>query len=134
MPLVRIDLRKGKSAEYVRAVGEAVHRAMVEVLDVPARDHFQVITEHDAQHLIYGSDYLGIKRTDDVVFVQVVLSAGRDVPKKQAFYARVAELLHEKPGLRKEDVVINLVEDKREDWSFGNGQASYVVLPREHWR
>jgi phenylpyruvate tautomerase PptA (4-oxalocrotonate tautomerase family) len=134
MPLVRIDLRKGKSAEYVRAVGEAVHRAMVEALDVPARDHFQVITEHDAQHLIYAPHYLDIRRTDDVVFVQIVLSTGRDVAKKQAFYARVADLLHEKPGLHKEDVVINLVEDKREDWSFGNGQASYVVLPREQWR
>lgn len=134
MPLVRIDLRKGKSAEYVRAVGEAVHSVMVEVLDVPARDHFQVITEHDAQHLIYDPAYLEVKRTDDVVFVQIVLSAGRDVAKKQAFYARLAELLHEKPGLRKEDVVINLVEDKREDWCFGNGLASYVVLPREQWR
>jgi 4-oxalocrotonate tautomerase len=134
MPLVRIDLRKGKTAEYVRAVGEAVHRAMVEALDVPARDHFQVITEHDAQHLIYGADYLDIKRTEDVVLIQIVLSAGRDAAKKQAFYSRVAELVHEKPGLRKEDVVINLVEDKREDWSFGNGLASYVVLPREQWR
>lgn len=134
MPLVRIDLRKGKSPEYVRAVGEAVHRAMVEVLDVPGRDHFQVINEHDAQHLIYDPAYLDVNRTDDVVFVQIVLSAGRDVAKKQSFYARVAELLHKKPGLRKEDVVINLVEDKREDWSFGNGLASYVVLAREQWR
>ena len=134
MPLVRIDIRKGKSPEYVRAVGDAVHRAMVEALDVPERDHFQIITEHDAAHLLYEPGYLDVKRTDDVVFIQVVLSAGREVGKKQAFYARLAELLHESPGLRKEDVVINLVEDKREDWSFGNGVASYVVLPREQWR
>jgi len=134
MPLVRIDLRKGKTAEYVRAVGEAVHRGMVEILDVPSRDHFQVITEHDATHMIYDPGYLEVKRSDDVVFVQIVLSAGRDVEKKRAFYARLAELLHQNPGLRKEDVVVNLVEDKREDWSFGNGEASYVVLPREQWR
>jgi 4-oxalocrotonate tautomerase len=69
MPLVRIDLRKGKPAEYVRAVGEAVHRAMVESVDVPARDHFQVITEHDSNHLIYDANYLELRRTDDVVFV-----------------------------------------------------------------
>jgi 4-oxalocrotonate tautomerase len=134
MPLVRIDLRKGKPAEYVRAVGEAVHRAMMEVLDVPARDHFQVITEHDAEHLVYDPGYLEIPRDDDVIFLQVALSAGRDAAKKQAFYARVVALLKQTPGVPPEDVVINLVEDKREDWSFGNGVAQYMVMPRENWK
>jgi 4-oxalocrotonate tautomerase len=134
MPLVRVDLRAGKPAGHVRAIGQAVHRAMVEVLDVPARDHFQVITEHDPEHLIYDRNYLGAERGDDIVFVQVVLSSGRDAAKKQAFYARVVALLQENPGLRPQDVVINLVEDKREDWSFGNGVAQYLVLPREEWK
>jgi 4-oxalocrotonate tautomerase len=134
MPLVRIDLRKGKSAEYVRGVGEAVHRAMAETLDVPERDHFQVITEHDSNHMIYDANYLEVRRTDDVVFVEVTLSAGRDVAKKEAFYSRVVKLLGEKPGIRPEDVVIVLVENQRMDWSFGKGQASYVVLPREQWK
>jgi len=134
MPLVRIDLRKGKPAEYVRAVGEAMHRAMAETLDVPERDHFQVITEHDSNHLVYDANYLDVRRTDDVVFVQVFLSAGRDLAKKEAFYARVAKQLGEKPGLRPEDVVIVLVENQRQDWSFGRGLASYVVLPKEQWR
>ena len=134
MPLVRIDLRKGKPTGHVSAIGEYVHRAMVEVLEVPGRDHFQVITEHDSEHLIYDSHYLGVERSDDIVFVQVVLSSGRDAAKKQAFYARVVALLQEKPGLRPQDIVINLVEDKREDWSFGNGVAQYLVLPREEWK
>jgi 4-oxalocrotonate tautomerase len=134
MPLVRIDLRAGKPAGHVRAIGQAVHRAMVDVLDVPARDHFQVITEHDPEHLIYDRNYLGVERGDDIVFVQVVLSSGRDAAKKQVFYARVVALLEENPGLRPQDVVINLVEDKREDWSFGNGVAQYLVLPREEWK
>jgi 4-oxalocrotonate tautomerase len=134
MPLVRIDLRKGKPAEYVRAVGEAVHRAMVETIDVPARDHFQVITEHDSNHLIYDANYLEVRRRDDVVVVQVTLSSGRDTARKQAFYEQLVKLLGEKPGLRPEDVVICLVENKREDWSFGKGLASYVVLPREQWK
>jgi 4-oxalocrotonate tautomerase len=134
MPLVRIDLRAGKPRKYVRAIGEAVHRAMMETLGVPERDHFQVIQEHDAHHLIYDPKYLGVERSDNIVFVQVVLAAGRDAAKKQAFYARLAELLQQDPGLRPEDLVINLVEDQREDWSFGNGVAQYVVLPREEWK
>jgi 4-oxalocrotonate tautomerase len=134
MPLVRIDLMQGKPAAYIRAVGEAVHRAMFETLGVPERDHFQVISEHRPEQLVYDPNYLDIGRTDDVLFIQVFLSAGRDTQQKQAFYARLAGLLQEKPGIRPQDVLINLVEDKREDWSFGNGLAQYVVLPKEQWR
>jgi 4-oxalocrotonate tautomerase len=101
MPLVRIDLRNGKPAEYVRAVGDAVNRALVETIDVPARDHFQVITEHDSNHLLYDANYLDVRRTDDVVFVQITLSAGRNAAKKQALYAQVVRLLGEKPGIRR---------------------------------
>jgi phenylpyruvate tautomerase PptA (4-oxalocrotonate tautomerase family) len=46
MPLVRISLREGKPAAYRRAIGEGIHRAMVETINVPAQDRFQVITEH----------------------------------------------------------------------------------------
>jgi phenylpyruvate tautomerase PptA (4-oxalocrotonate tautomerase family) len=134
MPLVRIDLRAGKPATYVRAIGAGVQRAMVETLGVPARDQFQIIAEHDAEHLVYNPDYLDIQRSDDIVLVQVTLSAGRNTEQKQAFYARLASLLGEEPGLRPEDLLIALVENTREDWSFGNGEASYVVLPREQWR
>ena len=85
MPLVRIDLRKGKSAEYVRAISEAVHRAIAEVLGAPARDNFQVITEHDADHLLYSPDYLDIARSDDIIFVQITLLAGRDARRSRRF-------------------------------------------------
>ena len=126
MPLVRISLREGKSAEYRRAIGDAVHRAMVETINVPAADRFQVITEHSPDNLIYDPSYLNIDRSDDVVFVQVTLNSGRTIEQKKALYARIAELLIENPGLRHQDVLINLVEVSRENWSFGNGEAQYA--------
>jgi len=134
MPLVRIDLQEGKPAGYVRAIADAVQRAMVDCLAVPARDHFQVITAHAPDHLIYDLGYLDIERTDDIVLVQVTLSAGCGTEQKQAFYARLAVLLREDPGLRPEDLAVVMVENTREDWSFGNGEASYVVRPQEQWR
>jgi phenylpyruvate tautomerase PptA (4-oxalocrotonate tautomerase family) len=134
MPLIRIDLRAGKPAMHLRAIGAAVQQAMVECLDVPVRDQFQVINEHAPDHLVYNAGYLDVARTDDIVFVQVTLSAGRTTEQKQAFYAHLTALLGEDPGLRPEDVTIVLVENTREDWSFGNGEASYLVLPRERWR
>lgn len=126
MPLVRISLRQGTSVEYRKAIGEGVHRAMIEALAIPAEDHFQVITEHPPAGLIYDPQYLGVKRTDGVVFVQVTMSFGRKPQQKRLLYKRIVELLKEKPGVRPEDVLINLVEVNWENWSFGNGLAHYM--------
>ena len=128
MPLVRISLREGKPAAYRRAIGEAVHRAMVETINVPPLDRFQVITEHTADGLIYDSTYLGIDRTDNIVFIQITLNAGRTVEQKKSLYARITALLKENPGVRPQDVLINLVEVPRENWSFGNGVAQYAAV------
>lgn|SRR5581483_3394087 len=134
MPLVRIDLREGKPASYVRAIGDAVQRAMVEHLNAPERDHFQIINEHKPEHLIYNPHYLEVERSDDIVIIQICLARGRTSEQKRAFYARVAQLVRENPGMRPQDVLIALVEDTREDWSFGNGIAQYLELPGEQWK
>jgi 4-oxalocrotonate tautomerase len=134
MPFVRIDLREGKSASYIQAISNAIQQAMVEQLDVPVRDQFQIISEHAPDHLVYNSSYLDVERSDDIVFIQVILSTGRSTEQKRAFYARLAALLQENPGMRPQDVTIHLVENTREDWSFGNGEAQYLVLPREQWK
>src|SRR6266567_8058391 len=126
MPFVRIDLRKGKPTSHTTAIGNAVQQAMVEHLDVPVRDQFQVISEHAPDHLVYNPGYLNVERTDDIVFIQVTLSTGRSTEQKRAFYARLAELLQEDPGIRPQDVTIHLVENTREDCSFGNGEAQYL--------
>ena len=93
MPLVRIDSMEGRPAEQLAAIGEGVQRALVECLDVPARDQFQIVTEYSTGRLIYNSGYLGIERTDDIMIVQILLSSGCSVAPKQAFYARAAELI-----------------------------------------
>ena len=126
MPLVRIDLRQGKSPDYRGKLGDVVYRAMRETINVPENDRFAVIAEHPAHGLIYDASYLGIPRTDDVVFIQITLNAGRTLDQKKALYARIAELLHQETGLRPEDVVVNLVECVKENWSFGKGLASYA--------
>jgi 4-oxalocrotonate tautomerase len=126
MPLVRIDLLEGKTQEYREQVGQIVYRAMVETLNVPEHDRCQVISEHSKSGLQFDRDYLGIHRSDDCIFVQVTLNSGRSVELKQRFYKAVAEGLHENVKLRREDVLMSLVEVAKEDWSFGNGEAQYV--------
>jgi hypothetical protein len=126
MPLVRIFLRSSRSAEYRKALGDGVHRALVEALAIPPDDHFQVISEHSASDLIYDPQYLGVQRSDDVVFVQVTLSFGRKPQQKRKLFQRMAAILAESPGLRPQDLLINLVETSWENWSFGNGEAQYM--------
>jgi 4-oxalocrotonate tautomerase len=134
MPLVRIDVLQGYSLAERKTIGDCVQRAMTETLDVPERDRFQIISEHEANGFDFNRSYLDIDRSDRFVLVQVTLSAGRSTEAKQAFYARLAELLAEAIALRGEDLAIAMVENERPDWSFGRGEASYVVIPREHWR
>lgn len=126
MPFVRIDLARGKPAQYRRQLGDIVYRAMTEVIDVPQNDKFQVITEHAPDELNVTPGYLGVTYSPDIVLIQVTLSHGRSVQQKQAFYARVARDLQRELGLDPQDVFINLVETSRENWSFGNGIAQYV--------
>jgi phenylpyruvate tautomerase PptA (4-oxalocrotonate tautomerase family) len=126
MPLVRISLRKGKPADFGKQIGVIVYQAMMDTINVPVHDNFQVITEHDANGLIYDAEYLGIPRTDDVVFIQITLNEGRTVEMKIAFYKALVQRLNQTLGLRMEDILINMVEVKKENWSFGNGVAQYI--------
>lgn len=118
MPLVRIHLMQGKPVEFRRKVGEIIYQTMVDTINVPPKDNFQIITEHDENNLI--------PRTDGIVIIQVTLNKGRIVELKKVFYKRLAEHLHEELGIRKEDVFIGLTKVKKENWSFGNGIAQYA--------
>jgi phenylpyruvate tautomerase PptA (4-oxalocrotonate tautomerase family) len=127
MPLVRISLLAGKPESHKQKVSEAIHRALVETIGIPAQDRFHVITEHAPADFVYDPQYLNIQRTGDLVIIQITLSAGRTLEVRKALYRRVADLLHQEAGWRKEDVFINLVETAKENWSFGNGEAQYAT-------
>ena len=126
MPLVRISLRRGKSARHIAAIRNSIYRAMTESFNVPQNDRFIVVHQHDAEEFDYDPNYLDIARTDDLVIIQIACNNTRTVEQKQAFYRRTAELLGKEPGLRPQDVLINLLETGKENWSFGNGVAQYV--------
>ncbi|HEU5015488.1 MAG TPA: tautomerase family protein [Roseiflexaceae bacterium] len=126
MPLVCISLMEGKGESFGRQVGQIVYEAMMATLNVPAKDHFQIITEHSPDTLIYDPEYLDIPRTNGIIMIQITLNQGRSVDMKKALYQMVAERLHADLSVRKEDVLISLVEVTKENWSFGNGEAQYA--------
>ncbi len=126
MPFARIDLIRGKTPEYRRTIGQTVYAAMVEILKAPENDRFQIITEHDTDNFIFDPSFFGIERSADLVFVQMALAEGRTLEQKRGFYKQVADELNAKLGLRREDIFISLIGTGRDDWSFGNGEASLV--------
>ena len=126
MPLVRIDLAAGRTTDEREEISKVIYDAMLETLNVPKDDRFQIVSEHPAENFVINPTYFGIERTADCVVIQIFLSEGRTVETKRAFYRAVADGLHRRAGLRREDVFINLVEVTKENWSFGNGEAQYV--------
>jgi 4-oxalocrotonate tautomerase len=134
VPLVAIDVLEGRSQQDLDAICDCVQVAMRETLEVPEHDRFQIVTEHSPQTLRFDREYLQGDRSDGFVLIRVTLAAGRSVEVKRSFYARVVELLAAGATVQAEDVMVVLVENGREDWSFGRGQASYVEIPKEEWR
>ena len=127
MPLVRIDMPRGKSPEDRRVIADVIYDAMIATLKVPQNDRFQVISEREADDLIIDPTYLDIQRSPAAIIIQITLNVGRSVELKQAFYQAVADGLRDRAAMRREDVFISLVEVKKENWSFGNGVAQYAT-------
>ncbi|HEX9464536.1 MAG TPA: tautomerase family protein [Alphaproteobacteria bacterium] len=127
MPLVRIDISKDASADLIRIVGDVVYDAMVEIANVPRHDKFQIVTRHAPEELIYPAEgYLGTKYSPEIIFIQVTWVAGRSTDVKKRFYQKIADEIHAKGKVRKQDIFISLVDSGREDWSFGNGEMQYA--------
>ena len=126
MPLLHISLRAGKPEGYRQAIFDSLYRAMRETLNVPDDDQFMTITEHDAANFRYSASYLGVARSDDLVFIQITANNTRSMEQKKELFRRIAELLGESPGIRPEDVFVSLVEVAKENWSLGHGLAQYA--------
>jgi phenylpyruvate tautomerase PptA (4-oxalocrotonate tautomerase family) len=126
MPLVRVELKERPDPTFAKRVGEQIYAAMRSAISVPEHDNFQILAEHDGEHFIFDPEYLGIQRSDQLVIIQITLNEGRTQEQKKALYQAIAQNLNTHLAIRLEDVFINLVEVKKENWSFGNGVAQYA--------
>lgn len=127
MPYARIRLMKGKSPEYLRALSDSLHRALVETFGVPLEDRFQVFHQMAPDELVFDRDYLCGPRSDDYVLIAITAGRQRDTQTKQAFYRRLADLLEKSPGIRRQDVMVVINTNESDEWSFGDGIATMVV-------
>ena len=127
MPLVRISAPQHLDAAALAHVSNAVHDAMVATFNVPADDRFQVLGRHAPGELVVTPSYLGIAHSADVVIIQITCNTGRTLEMKKALYARIVDGVASGGAVAPADVLINLVEVAKENWSFGNGLAQYAT-------
>lgn len=125
MPLLHISMRAGKPEAFRQAIFDNLYRALRETFDVPEDDQFMTITEHDAANFRYGAAF-GVDRSDDVIYIQITVFDTRTAEQKKALFKRIAGLLGESPGIRSEDVFVNIVETAKENWSVGHGLAQFA--------
>jgi phenylpyruvate tautomerase PptA (4-oxalocrotonate tautomerase family) len=125
MPLLNISLRAGKPEAYRQAIFDGLYRAMRETLNVPEDDQFMTITEHDAANFRYGAAF-GVARSDDLVYIQITVFNTRTAAEKKALFRRIAELLGDSPGIRGEDIFVNVVDAAKENWSVGHGLSQFA--------
>ena len=126
MPLVRVTLRKGRSSEFLRDAGNAIHDALVAEANVPIDDRFQIFDEVEDDRLIAHPSYAGVSRSEGLMVIEITLNAGRTTEIKKALYADIAARLGTACDVRPDDILINLVEVSKENWSFGNGLMTYA--------
>lgn len=127
MPFIRISARKGRPASQLSAMVDGVYRALRATFEVPENDLFAVVHQQEPEEFVFDPGFFGFRRSAELVFIQINVANTRGVTQKKALYAEIARNLQQEPGLRPDDIFINLVEVKREDWSFGGGIAQYVA-------
>lgn len=127
MPLVRIDCPSTASQKECEAISNAVHTAMMKHFNVPQNDRFQIVQRRASGEMVHPAEFLGVVHTTDVVFVQIFCAPGRTLEAKKALYAEIANSIALATSIRSADVIINLVETARENWSFGNGVAQFAT-------
>ncbi|AGW13015.1 tautomerase family protein [Megalodesulfovibrio gigas] len=126
MPFVQISMLEGTSAEYRKTLGDIVHQAMVETINIPPLDRFQTIREFSRENFLCTPEYLGIQYSEQFMIIHITLNEGRSLEMKQALYKTVAERVSAALGISPADIMIGLTEVKKENWSFGNGIAQYA--------
>jgi len=125
MPFLQISLRAGKTEAYRQAILDSLYRAMREALNVPEDDQFMTITEHEPANFRYGAAF-GVDRSDDLVFIRIIVFDTRTAEQKKALFQRIADLLGESPGIRPQDVFVNIIDSAKENWSVGHGLAQFA--------
>jgi len=117
VPLIHVHLDREVFEKLHEEIGNAIHDAQIEALNIPADDRFQIFQPHGSAELKFDAGYNGVERRDLLV-IRVTAVHMYPVATKQAFFRAVVDKL-EPLGIRPQDVLISLTENGFEDWYAG---------------
>ena len=126
MPLVRIDVQAGRTPAQLRTLADTVQEVMLDTFAAPPGDRYQIITEHAVGHIIAEDTGLGLERSEGVTVIQI-FQQGRNAEQKRAAYDQLAKRLDAAALVRPEDLIVSVMANEREDWSFGLGRAQFLT-------
>jgi phenylpyruvate tautomerase PptA (4-oxalocrotonate tautomerase family) len=123
VPLVRVEVRRGRSEAEKAALLESIHRVLVEALRIPDDDRTQRLIEHDP-----GDFEIPPGKSDRYTLVEITMFPGRSLEAKKRLYQGIVGALGEQ-GVPASDVLIVLHEPPLENWGVQGGlPASEVDL------
>ncbi|KRG08625.1 tautomerase family protein [Staphylococcus sp. NAM3COL9] len=126
MPLIKLDMIKGREKEEIKSILDITYNVMLDAFQAPKGDKYLIVNQHEDYEMDILDTGLGVERTDEVI-VFTIVSRPRTKEQKTTFYKNLVDTLHDKVGIRKEDIMISLVENTDENWSFFNGEAQFLT-------
>jgi hypothetical protein len=126
MPLLCFDLVQGRSETQIETILDVTHEVLVKSFNVPERDRYQIVREHPPSRMVVQDTGLGIKRTPNMLILQIT-TRPRGRAMKEAFYRSLVEKLEAACGIAPSDVLVAFVTNTDEDWSFGLGRAQFLT-------
>ena len=117
MPLVRIEMIKGKSRGYKQTLLDLIHEGLVESIGIADWDIFQRIIEIDREDFETSTD-----KTDDFMIIEITMFPGRTKEQKQALIETVTGKLTTALSINPTDIYIVINEPANENWGMGGNQ------------
>lgn len=117
MPLVKIEIIKGKSLEYKKTVLDAVHVALENAIQIENWDRFQRLYEIEGDLFERSKN-----KTDKFTMIEITMFPGRTKEQKSKLYKEIVKELNERLGIEPTDVFIVINEPANENWGLAGIQ------------
>ena len=126
MPLIQVDLLKQNDKARLKNILDTIHQCAVEAFEIPERDRYQIVNQHEPEEMILLDTGLGFERTKDQIVIRVT-SKQRTRDKKELLYTLLCRRLKKRGQNKPPDLLVSIVENGDADWSFGFGKAQFLT-------
>jgi phenylpyruvate tautomerase PptA (4-oxalocrotonate tautomerase family) len=118
MPMVQVELLRGRSPSEKRAIFDAIHKALIDAFKILDDDRVQRLIEYDQGDFDVPSP--------EFILVTITAFAGRSLAAKGTLYQGIVDNLGEL-GIAATEVKIVLIESPLDNWGISGGKPASEV-------